>query len=183
VVGSLYLALRRVAMSWAESNTAGTSTSGLSDVVDGYVWTVLPSEQAGSAFADVPAQASTDGFAALAARRYILAETQRHSGTISQLDTLDQLQALAKEHGIVTPYSSMIVLVNSRQQLLLDRLSQASDRYQREYEDIKNTVPSTPTPLTGVPEPQEWLLMSLAGALLVWYAAKRGLIRLPVHSR
>lgn len=183
VVGSLDQALSRLAMSLAESKTTGASTSWQRDVVDGYVWTVLPSEQASSAFADVPAEASSNGFAALAARRYILAETQRQSGTIIQLDTLDQLQALAKEHGIVTPYSSMIVLVNFRQQLLLDQLSQGSDRYQREYEAIKNTVPSTPTPLTGVPEPQEWLLMSLAGALLVWYAAKRGLIRLPVHSR
>jgi putative PEP-CTERM system integral membrane protein len=183
VVGSLDQALSRLAMSLAKSKKADASTGGLRDVLDGYVWTVLPSAQASSAFADVLAQAPTDGFAALAARRYILAETQRQSGTISQLDTLDQLQALAKEYSIVTPYSSMIVLVTPRQQLLLDRLSQSSDRYQREYEDIKNTVPSTPTPLTGVPEPQEWLLMSLAGVLLVWYTAKRGLIRLPVHSR
>jgi putative PEP-CTERM system integral membrane protein len=182
VVGSLDQALSRLAMSMADSKTAGTSTNGLRDVVDGYVWTVLPSEDATSEFADVPAQDASDGFAALAARRYILAEMQRQSAAISQLDTLDQLQALAQEYSIVTPYSSMIVLVNARQQFLLDQLSQGSDRYQREYEDIKNTVPSTPTPLTGVPEPQEWLLMGLAGALLVWYAAKRGLIRLPVHS-
>jgi putative PEP-CTERM system integral membrane protein len=182
VVGDLDEALRRLALSLAESKTAGASTGGLRDVVDGYVWTVLPGQAAATEFADVPAQAPTDGFSALAARRYILAETHRQSGTISQLDTLDQLQALAKEYSIVTPYSSMIVLVTTRQQLLLDQLSQASDRYQREYEDIKNTVPSTPTPLTGVPEPQEWLLMILAGGMLVWYAARRGLIRLPVHS-
>jgi putative PEP-CTERM system integral membrane protein len=181
VVGSLDQALGRLAMALAKGNGEGASQGGRRDVVDAYVWSVIPSETAASEFPDILPQAPTDGFSAIAARRFILAEMQRQSSTITQLATLDQLQALAKEYSIVTPYSSMIVLVNFRQQLLLDQLSQAADRYQREYEDIKNTVPSTPTPLTGVPEPEEWLLMGLAGALLVWYASKRGMIRLPVR--
>jgi putative PEP-CTERM system integral membrane protein len=181
VVGDLDQAIGRLAVSLAGGSTAGTASSPMRDVLDGYVWTVLPGDRAGAEFPDVLAQSGDDGFTALAARRYILAEMQRQRSTITQLDTLDQLQALAQENSIVTPYSSMIVLVNLRQQYLLDQLSQASDRYDREYEDIKNTVPSTPTPLTGVPEPEEWLLIGLAVALLLWYAAKRGLIRLPVR--
>jgi putative PEP-CTERM system integral membrane protein len=181
VVGSLDQALSRLAMSLARRDNTGAAPGGQQDVVDGYVWSVLPSEAAGSEFPDISPQAPEDEFSAIAARRFILAEMQRQSSTITQLATLDQLQALAQKYSIVTPYSSMIVLVNFRQQLLLDQLSQAADRYQREYEDIKDTVPSTPTPLTGVPEPEEWLLMGLAGALLVWYAAKRRMIRLPIR--
>lgn len=181
VAGSLDQALSRLGVSLANKSADGASNGTLRDKLDGYVWIVLPTDLAGSEYPDIASQASSDGFTAIAARRYILAEMQKQRGTIKELETLDKLQALAKQNSIVTPYSSMIVLVNARQQQLLDRLSQASDRYTREYEDIKNTVPSTPTPLNGVPEPQEWLLMGLAGAILLWYAAKRGLIRLPVH--
>ena len=47
----------------------------------------------------------------------------------------------------------MIVLVNLEQQRLLDHLAQGSDRFDREFEELKDTMPSTTTPLTGVPEP------------------------------
>jgi putative PEP-CTERM system integral membrane protein len=181
VVGDLDQALSRLAVSLAGSTPMGAASSAMRDVLDGYVWTVLPSESADGEFPNASAQAGEDGFSALAARRYILAEMQRQRSTIGQLETLDQLQSLAQKYSIVTPYSSMIVLVNFRQQQLLDSLSQAPDRYQREYEDIKNTVPSTPTPLVGVPEPEEWLLMGLAAVFLLWYATKRGLIRLPLR--
>jgi putative PEP-CTERM system integral membrane protein len=181
VTGSLDQALSRLGVSLASKNADEASHDMLRDVLDGYVWTVLPTDLVRKEFQDISLRASDDGFSAIAARRYILAEMQRQQGTISELETLDKLQALAQQNSIVTPYSSMIVLVTAHQQLLLDRLSQASDRYEREHEDIKNTVPSTPTPLTGVPEPQEWLLIGLAGGILLWYAAKRGLIRLPVR--
>jgi putative PEP-CTERM system integral membrane protein len=181
VAGSLDQGLSRLSVSLANNHAGGASLNVLNDVLDGYVWTVLPTDAVGNEFPDLASQASDDGFSAMAARRYILAETQQQRSTISEVGTLDKLQALAQQYSIVTPYSSMIVLVNFRQQLLLDQLSQAADRYQREYEDIKDTVPSTPTPLTGVPEPEEWLLMGLAGALLVWYAAKRRMIRLPIR--
>jgi hypothetical protein len=95
---------------------------------------------------------------------------QREQGTINQLATLDQLHALAREYSIVTPYSSMIVLVNNRQQNLLDNIELQDDRFEREYEPIQNTVPATQMPLTGVPEPEEWLLIGLAVAMLLWYA-------------
>jgi putative PEP-CTERM system integral membrane protein len=182
VAGSLDQALSRLGVWLANKNADGASHNSLQDVLDGYVWTVLPTDSVASQFPSVASQASGDRFSAIAARRYILAETQRQRGTISELETLDKLQALAQQNSIVTPYSSMIVLVDARQQRLLDQMSQGSDRYEREHEDIKNTVPSTPAPLTGVPEPQEWLLMILAGVILLWYAAKRGLIRLPVRS-
>jgi putative PEP-CTERM system integral membrane protein len=181
VAGSLDQAMSRLGIALANSSTTSVSGHTQRDVLDGYMWMVLRSEIADNEFPEVSSTSPEDGFSALAARRFILSETQRQGATIGQLETLDQLQALAQEYSIVTPYSSMIVLVNARQQMLLEWLSQAEDRYEREHEEIKNTAPLAPAPLTGVPEPEEWLLMGLAGALLLWYAVKRGLVRLPAR--
>ena len=104
-----------------------------------------------------------------------MAEMQRYGGDLSQVSTLDNLNALAKEFSIVTPYSSMIVLVNLEQQRLLDHLVEGSDRYEREFEQLKDTMPSTNTPLTGVPEPHEWLLIGLAVIMLLLYVSRRKL--------
>ena len=110
-----------------------------------------------------------------AARRLILAETQRQREALDQPETLDRLHALAQTYQLVSPYSSMIVLVTPSQQNLLEHLQQGADRYQREVESLADTTPSTPLPLTGVPEPQEWLLIGLAVAMLLWYAARQRL--------
>ena len=84
---------------------------------------------------------------------------------------------LAVEYHIVTPYSSMIVLVDLTQKYLLQSLEKLEDRYQREVEAIADTVPRSNTPLIGVPEPEEWLLIGLALAILLWYTL-RGKVRL-----
>ncbi len=110
-----------------------------------------------------------DDFVAIAGRRLILATIHRHRGTLGQLDTLDRLHAIAIEHSIVTPYSSMIVLVNERQEQLLDQLEARGDRFQREHEEVGETVPESPFSVTGVPEPEEWLLLALVAVMLIWY--------------
>jgi hypothetical protein len=139
--------------------------------VDGYLWTALPTEavQAGE-YAALPVDTSNQGFAALAARSLVLAEIQRNRGTIDQLETLDYLHALAQEYSIVSPYSSMLVLVNTQQQALLDRLLKEQDRFDREVEAIGETSPNSPVPLAGVPEPHEWLLLGLVAAMLLYVA-------------
>ena len=48
---------------------------------------------------------------------------QENKGDLSQLDILDGLHETAVEQSIITPYSSMIVLVDARQQRLLVRES------------------------------------------------------------
>ncbi len=171
VTGDLETALDRLAVSLGAANTGDAASAPVVDLVDGYLWTVLPTGQADSALppdVELVIHNPVEPFAALAARRLVLAEMQRNSGTIDQLETLDYLHALAIEHGIVTPYSSMIVLVDAAQQNLLDKLADLDDRYQREVESLGDTTPSTPTPLTGVPEPHEWLLMGLAAGMLVY---------------
>jgi putative PEP-CTERM system integral membrane protein len=173
VVGNLDQALSRLAVAiQGEVESIGVDSINR-DLIDGYVWTVLPPDQAGSVDLESPPEES--GFIAFAARRLILAEMQRHGGDLSQVSTLDNLHALAQEYSIVTPYSSMIVLVNLEQQRLLDHLAEGSDRYEREFEQLKDTVPSTNTPLTGVPEPHEWLLIGLAVIMLLLYASRRKL--------
>jgi putative PEP-CTERM system integral membrane protein len=164
VVGDLSEALTRLAVGLS----AGMQGR---DVLDGYVWMVVPTAEAGVA------QAEPAGFGPFAARRLILAETQRQRETLGQLETLDRLHALAQEYGVVTPFSSMIVLVEDDQRRLLERLSQAGDRFQREVEALAETTPGSPLPLTGVPEPHEWLLIGLAVAMLVWYANQQRRLR------
>jgi putative PEP-CTERM system integral membrane protein len=163
VAGSLDEALARLAPGLAAGAAPG-------DVLDGYTWTVLPSAEAAGLAPEAALHTTGDGLTALLARRWVLAEMRRQRGTIGELETLDRLHALAEEYGIVTPYSSMIVLVNERQQDALDRLEQKADRFEREVEGLTNT-----TPLVGVPEPHEWLLMGLAGLFLAWYASRRRL--------
>jgi putative PEP-CTERM system integral membrane protein len=171
VAGDLDEALARLAVSMAADQAV------ISDLVDGYLWTVLPTGKVASAIpSDIQIQqhAADEPISALAARRLILAEMQRNRGTIDQLETLDALHALAMNYGIVTPYSSMIVLVTSNQQVLLEQLSDLEDRYLREVETLGDTTPSSPIPLSGVPEPHEWLLLGLAAALLIYLGYTKG---------
>lgn len=152
----------------AEAMTRLLSAEG--DMVDGYVWQVVDGETV-----NVPAgavtHAPTDAFAALAARRIILAEMAANRGQLDDVATLDGLHALAVEHSIITPYSSMIVLVNDAQHRLLDNLEGRADRFDREFEGVGETL--QPVTVTGVPEPHEWLLMALAVGMLVWFYRQR----------
>ncbi len=146
----------------------GQGDAAAPDILDGYAWLTLPAEKA-PAGGDLVVHPAGDDFAAFAARRLILAAMQRQRGGLAQLEMLDQLQAIAVEHSIVTPYSSMLVLVNETQKDLLERLEVQDDRFQREGEEAGETTPASPFNVTGVPEPGEWLLLGLAAAMLVWY--------------
>jgi putative PEP-CTERM system integral membrane protein len=150
-----------------------TGQAGRADVVDGYEWLVAPAAQ-------LPATGQTmhtpdEPFAALAARQLILREMRDCRGQLDDVRVLDQLHQMATEQAIVTPYSSMIVLVNARQEQRLEELSQGADRFQREQENIGETQPV----VTGVPEPHEWLLIGLAALMLAGYALRRR--RQPAH--
>jgi putative PEP-CTERM system integral membrane protein len=141
------------------------SPAGSADLLGGYLWTVLPAEGAASGETE-------PSFAPLAARRLILSEIQRQREALGQVEALDQLHAIAVEHSLVTPYSSMIVLVDAAQLNSLLQLEKAGDRFEREYEPVGETNPVAPA-LTGVPEPHEWLLLALAGLILAWSVLKK----------
>ena len=144
--------------------------------MDGYVWQTTTAQGSVTEGAAMPEEDAD--FAALAARRVILAEMQRQRGKLDDPATLDRCTPWQKQQSIVTPYSSMIVLVTERQENLLEQLSELDDRYQREVEALGETSPSTQLPLSGVPEPEEWLLIGLALALAGYVWITRGAHRL-----
>ena len=182
-------ALERLAIAGVQPAPGGAISPTLPttslELVDGYLWFTLPTEMIGEieVYASPAAQLqSEDGFEPLAARSLILSEMQRNRGSIKDLETLDYLHALAVEYGIVSPYSSMIVLVDAQQQALLNQLMQGEDRFEREVEQVGETTPGSPVPLVGVPEPHEWLLLGLAAAFLLYLGyTKRS--QIPVLSR
>ena len=161
-------ALTRLAIARA-AGQGGPAQAPSSDIIDGYVWLTVPTSAAAPiAGGQVITHAPGDDFAAFAARRLILAAMQRQRAMLDDPEVLDRLHATAIEHSIVTPFSSMIVLVNAEQQRRLDALERQDDRFQREREEVGETTPELPT-VTGVPEPEEWLLIGLAALMLLWY--------------
>jgi putative PEP-CTERM system integral membrane protein len=145
------------------------------DIVDSYEWLTTAADTVINQDVEIITHEVDDPFAALAARRLILIEMYQQRGQIEQVETLDKLHSLAKEHSIVTPYSSMIVLVNERQQARLDKLEAQDNRFEREPEEMGETAPS-PLEVTGVPEPHEWLLIIIGTVLLGWYTLRKRLI-------
>jgi putative PEP-CTERM system integral membrane protein len=83
----------------------------------------------------------------------------------SDASTLDALHAIARAVPVVTPYSSMIVLVDEAQRERLRQLEQQDDRFDREVESGQQGDPAT---VVGTPEPAEVLLVVLAIAMLWW---------------
>ena len=88
---------------------------------------------------------------------------------MQQLDNMDSIHALAKEEGIVSTYSSMLVLVNQRQKEALKKAEQEENRFAREIEtgEQDTTLPADLLSVPSVPEPEEWALMIIAGLLLL----------------
>jgi len=178
VTGSLDEALARIAVALDAPPDNMETTNQIwvnQDIVDGYLWETRLDRSLTNANAN-----TEEGFAPLAARRVILAEMQRRKGDLSDLQTLDNLHSLAQGQSIVTPYSSMIVLVTPRQEELLRGLSKLDDRYQREVESLGETTPATQIPLSGVPEPEEWLLIGTSLILLAYLLHARRKEWLPV---
>ena len=137
-------------LSTKPSKGAGTS---LLNVVDGYAWYLVQDPD--------PSATKTEGFAHLAARQWVT-HLSRYI-TPTQLKELDTIHAVTKEYGIVTPYSSMIVLVNDAQRESLRQAEQSDDRFDREVEDQQLPQPNN----VAVPEPAEWMLIGV-GAIVLW---------------
>lgn len=133
----------------------------VASVVDGYVWrvqTVSPDEKAGGTNTD----RTTPDFTALAARQLILKLSRE--GNIGQVASLDRVHAIAKRAQIVTPYSSMLVLVDERQREALRQAEQSADRFKRQVEQGNDALTQPGNPLSNpasVPEPG--ILLGLGG--------------------
>ena len=178
VTGSVQEALNRLAVTLYPQILAQNDMpmGATLDWVDGYVWVTSPGTKSVTA-------SLSDEFAPFAARRVILDEMYRNRGNLRQLTTLDQLHAIAIKQSIVTPFSSMLVLVNAQQEALLKQLETNGDRFDREVEQVGDTVPQAALNVTGVPEPHEWLLMAIGAAMLGWYVYKNRLGLEQIRSR
>lgn len=165
VTGNLEDALTRLFFALSGENETATAR----DLIDGYLWSTVPTAELADDAEMISSAATDAGFAPLAARRLLLTELQRVRAQLDQLETLDQLHALAVEQSIVTPLSSMIVLITPRQEQMLNQLEARGDRFEREVEQVGDTLPENAFALTGVPEPEEWLLLALVAAMVVWY--------------
>ena len=162
-------------MKEAMQRVATTAASGKSvvNVVDGYVWSYAKTPKA----AAVPriTNDQNEGFKPIAARQLITALSKQKSS--NQLIQLDAMHSLAKTFKVVTPYSSMIVLVNDAQREQLKAAEAKSDRFEREVESGKEelTKPNNPLNVSGVPEPEEWLLLGVGaiGLLVVFLRQRR----------
>ncbi|MEG4214258.1 TIGR02921 family PEP-CTERM protein [Microcoleus sp. Pol14C6] len=165
-------AIQRVA------TTAASAKSTVS-VVDGYVWSYAktpPSKKtAKSAAVAESKNAGNEGFKPIAARQLITALSKQKSS--NQLTQLDAMHAVAKNFKVVTPYSSMIVLVNDAQREQLKAAEAKNDRFDREVESGKEelTKPNNPLNVSGVPEPEEWLLLAVGaiGLLAIFFRQRR----------
>ncbi|MEG5056721.1 TIGR02921 family PEP-CTERM protein [Microcoleus sp. A2-C5] len=159
----------------AMQRVATTAVSGKStiSVVDGYVWSYSKTPKA----AAIPkiTDDENEGFKPIAARQLITALSKEK--TSNQLTQLDAMHSLAKTFKVVTPYSSMIVLVNDAQREQLKAAEAKNDRFERKVESGKEelTKPSNPLNVSGVPEPEEWLLLIVGaiGLLAVFLRQRR----------
>jgi putative PEP-CTERM system integral membrane protein len=165
-------------MKEAMQRVATTAASGKStvSVVDGYAWsyaqTPQPKKTAKSAAVAELKDTGNEGFKPIAAGQLITALSKQKSS--NQLTPLDAMHAVAKNFKVVTPYSSMIVLVNDahKYQLkeaeakndvdsafgrLAPRLRRRNDRFDREVESGKEELSKLHNPLnvSGDPEPEE----------------------------
>lgn len=111
-------------------------------------------------------------FEALAFSKFI---ASYEVGDTSSLSSLDFVHSLAQKAHIVSPYSSMIVLVNDRQQRALDEAENKKDRFDREVESGNENLP-TPNNLfevSGTPEPHEWILLFIVFGFLGFHFWKK----------
>lgn len=97
-------------------------------------------------------------------------------GKTSNLKELGFLQNAAKEASIVSPYSSMIVLVEDWQKKMLKEAEEKSDRFDRDVETGKELLssPKAPFEVSAVPEPEEWALIFITLCFLLYHMYKKG---------
>ncbi|MFC1849554.1 TIGR02921 family PEP-CTERM protein [candidate division CSSED10-310 bacterium] len=121
---------------------------------------------------DFPERAQT-GLTAIAARYLVQHYIEKNQMEI--LSNREQVHAIAQNYAIVSPYSSMIVLVNERQQQELAKAEQEADRFERTIESGNEslTAPSNPFGVSAVPEPEEWVLIIVVSFFLFYSVITR----------
>lgn len=118
----------------------------------------------------------------LAAHKLILRAIK--DGVSTSNEELDHLQRIALRSTVLSPYSSMIVLVDEAQRKLLEAAEKESDRFERKIETGKEILitPRAPFEATAVPEPEEWALIVAVVAILLLHINRRSLLAEKPHK-
>ncbi|MEL6495294.1 MAG: TIGR02921 family PEP-CTERM protein [Cyanobacteria bacterium J06623_7] len=147
----------------------GTEEAQGGSVIDGYLWTTNKSDAI---------SAGETGFKAISARQIVAQQAQKGKNKLSVAE-LDAIHQIAKDNSIVTPYSSMIVLVNDRQREQLKAAEAQADRFDREVETGTEQLDTPFNPfesntVSGVPEPNLWILLGIVTlALLIVFQRQK----------
>lgn len=109
----------------------------------------------------------------LLAQKRIILESMREAGqSLTSLEFLDKIHQLSQQSFIVTPYSSMIVLVTEEQKRQLAEATKQNNRYQLALdtgeEQLGDPSGRGILEIGAVPEPHEWILI-ITGFLLLSY--------------
>lgn len=133
-------------------------------VMDGYQWEIADSRAPVTASSAVDRESAFQSVAARQAIRWL-----SRSRDMTQLEELDGLHEIAKRTEIVTPYSSMLVLVNDRQREALKEAENSGDRFAREIESGEDVLTNPGSPITQqVPENMTPITAVLIAVLLIW---------------
>jgi putative PEP-CTERM system integral membrane protein len=160
--GGVSTSLAEVLQRSATETKLGANTR----VADGYAWSVAAAPVG-------TATEAKDPFAPLAARQLI----RSLSKSATSIEQLDAIHGIAKQQSIVTPYSSMIVLVNDEQRRQLAEAEANVDRFKRKVESGQETLEKPSNILgdnTSVPEPSSTAALLCGGGLmLIWQRGQR----------
>lgn len=137
------------------------------NIVDGYAWYLQKLDPT------ITITNQQDDLLPLAARQLILGLSKEIK--LDNLKSLDAIHSVAKKYKIVSPYSSMLVLVNDEQRQLLKEAEAESDRFDRKVENGKENLTKPNNPLkVSVPETSSaWLLGVSAIAFLILVKRRR----------
>ncbi len=169
VASSLPEVVQRLAATAAQPAQLASTEVQLANLADGYAWTFAPITGDNASI-----EQSEAGFVPLAARQLVRGLSwQNADGELAQLDAM---HAIAQQTAIVTPYSSMVVLVNDEQRRALAEAAAAADRFDREVEHGQEqlTQPFSPLQTGGaasVPEPS--LVVGFGAIALVLLVKRR----------
>jgi putative PEP-CTERM system integral membrane protein len=117
---------------------------------------------------------------AIVAHQWITANfNQRLDNGAEQVTHLDDLHYLAKRYSLVSPFSSMMVLVNKRQEEALSKLSTGDDRFERSVETGKKSIIKGGNlfAISSVPEPEEWALLMVVFLILSGHLIRKNQLK------
>lgn len=139
------------------------------NITEGYSWSY---RQVKSLPNPSPISPQFPEFTPIAARQFVSVLSQNIN--LARIETLDKIHQIAKQFKMVTPYSSMIVLVNDQQRELLKQAEAQTDRFDRQVESGKEELTKPINPLKQnsvqsdqVPEPETWFALILGGIFLI----------------